>query len=361
MQLDLHVNTIGRHLKNRFGERVHKLPLHGDFTCPNRDGTLGRGGCSFCNVRSFNRAAPAPIALQLAAGRAKMDRARRYLAYFQAYTSTYAEVETLRRLYEQALAGADVVGLCVGTRPDCVPDTVLDLLAGYRERGFEVWLELGLQSAFDGTLDRINRGHGFAAYADAVQRAHVRRIPVCTHLIVGLPGEAPAASLDTLARVLDLGVAGLKLHPLMIVRGSRLASAWRRGEVSPPDLETYAEVAAAMIRRTPAAVVYHRVSATANAPTLLAPAWCAGRFDAIHAIARRLSASGGQGRDTAEPYVPPGAPMLAARTGASVALPAAAAPVADALPEGAPFAPFEPRGTPGAVFVPAADSACLPD
>lgn len=361
MQLDLHVNTIGRHLKDRFGERVHKLPLHGDFTCPNRDGTLGRGGCSFCNVRSFNRASPEPIALQLAAGRVRMDRARRYLAYFQAYTSTYAEVETLRRLYEQALAGADVVGLCIGTRPDCVPDAVLDLLAGYRERGFEVWLELGLQSAFDDTLDRINRGHGFAAYADAVQRARARSIPVCTHLIVGLPGEAPAASLATLGRVLDLGVAGLKLHPLMIVRGSRLASAWRRGEVSPPDLETYAEVAAAMIRRTPASVVYHRVSATANAPTLLAPAWCAGRFDAIHAIARRLATSGGQGSDTAEPYLPTAAPVLAARTATSVPLPATTAPTRDASPARIPLARGEPCGAHGGVSVRAADFARLPD
>lgn len=295
MQLDRYVNTIGRHLRARFGERVHKLPLHGNFTCPNRDGTLGRGGCTFCNVRSFSKTEDRPLAEQLAEGRVKMDRAQRYLAYFQAYTSTYAEVETLRRLYEEAVSGADIVGLCVGTRPDCVPDAVLDLLAEYRARGYEVWLELGLQSAFDDTLARINRGHGFAAYADAVARAKEREVPVCTHLIVGLPGELPEQSLATLERVLESGVAGLKLHPLMIVRGSRLAAAWRRGEVSPPTLEAYAEVAVEMIRRTPEDVVYHRVSATAHAPTLLAPAWCAGRFEAIQTIAQRLAATGGQG------------------------------------------------------------------
>jgi len=304
MQLDHYVNTIGRHLRGRFGERVHKLPLHANFTCPNRDGTLGRGGCTFCNVRSFNRDEAAPLAHQLDEGRTKMNRARRYLAYFQAYTSTYAEVATLQRLYEEALAGADIVGLCVGTRPDCVPDAVLDLLAGYRARGYEVWLELGLQSAFDDTLARINRGHGFAAYADAVARAHARGVPVCTHLIVGLPGETPEHSLATLERVLELGVAGLKLHPLMIVKGSRLAAAWRRGEVAPPDAGHYADVATEMIRRTPAPVVYHRVSATANAPTLLAPPWCAGRFEGIHAIARRLAATGGQGSLTTQPLPP---------------------------------------------------------
>ena len=302
MQLDHYVHTIGHHLRQRFGERVHKLPLHANFTCPNRDGTLGRGGCTFCNVRSFSKTASAPLETQLADGRTKMDRARRYLAYFQAYTSTYAEVETLRSLYEQALAGADIVGLCVGTRPDCVPDAVLDLLATYRERGYEVWLELGLQSAFDDTLERINRGHGFAAYADAVARAHSRGVPVCTHLIVGLPGERPEQSLITLERVLDLGVAGLKLHPLMIVRGSRLAAAWRREEIAPPSLDTYADVAAEMIRRTPAPVVFHRVSATANSPTLLAPDWCSSRFDGIHAVTHRLAAAGVQGSLTARRF-----------------------------------------------------------
>ena len=310
MQLDRYVNTIGRHLRARFGERVHKLPLHADFTCPNRDGTLGRGGCSFCNVRSFSAASAEPLASQLAEGRTRMDRARRYLAYFQAYTSTYAEVATLRALYEEALKGADIVGLCVGTRPDCVPDAVLDLLAEHRDNGYEVWLELGLQSAFDDTLARINRGHGFAAYADAVARAQARGVPVCTHLIVGLPGEAPARSLDTLARVLALGVAGLKLHPLMIVKGSRLAAAWRRGEVAPPTLAAYAEVAAEMIRRTPASVVYHRVSATARAPTLLAPPWCGGRFEAIQTIAQGLAAAGGQGSLTDQPLTPTPVPIV---------------------------------------------------
>jgi hypothetical protein len=308
MQLDRYVNTIGRHLRARFGERVHKLPLHANFTCPNRDGTLGRGGCSFCNVRSFSDASAEPLATQLAEGRTRMDRARRYLAYFQAYTSTYAEVATLRALYEEALKGADIVGLCVGTRPDCVPDAVLDLLAEHRDNGYEVWLELGLQSAFDDTLARINRGHGFAPYVDAVTRARARGVPVCAHLIVGLPGETPARSLDTLARVLALGVAGLKLHPLMIVKGSRLAAAWRRGEVAPPTLGEYAEVATEMIRRTPASVVYHRVSATARAPTLLAPPWCGGRFEAIQTIAQRLAAAGGQGSLTDEPFLPIPAP-----------------------------------------------------
>jgi len=304
MDISHFVHTFGRYLKDRFGERVHKLSLAGDFTCPNRDGTLGRGGCTFCNVRSFGRAADQlSIGAQIGKEKDKTDRARRYLAYFQAYTSTYAEVETLRRAYEEALAQTDIVGLCVGTRPDCVPDAVLDLLAGYRARGLEVWLELGLQSAHAQTLAAINRGHGMAAYRDAVTRCRARGLNLCTHLIVGLPGETTAMMHDTLAQVLSLGVEGLKLHPLMIVKGSRMAAQFRRREVAPLTLAEYADLAADLIRHTPPEVVFHRVSATAQAPTLIAPDWCAPRWSGMQAIADRLARLGAQGSALGRPWV----------------------------------------------------------
>ncbi len=302
MQLDRYVHTLGRHLKARFGERVHKLSLDAGFTCPNRDGTIGRGGCAFCNVDSFSNASESPLEGQMANERVKIDRARKYLAYFQAYTNTYAEVEKLRAMYDVALAGQGVVGLCIGTRPDCVPDAVLDLLADYQAQGAEVWLELGLQSAFDETLERVNRGHGFAAFAEATARARRLGIPVCTHLIVGLPGEAPEMSLISLERVLAENVQGLKIHPLMIVQGSRLAVDHRRGEVLPPSLAAYVQTAAEMIRRTPAEVVYHRVAASARTPTLIAPDWCSLSLTAANAIAHDLAAHGAQGSLTARPY-----------------------------------------------------------
>lgn len=153
MQLQKLVNMFGADLQRRYGEKIHKLTLHGGFSCPNRDGTLGRGGCTFCNVASFadEQMQQQGIAQQLAEQAKKANRANRYLAYFQAYTSTYAEVNTLAAMYELALAEADIVGLCVGTRPDCVPDAVLDLLSGYQQQGYEVWLELGLQTANDKT------------------------------------------------------------------------------------------------------------------------------------------------------------------------------------------------------------------
>lgn len=297
MQLESYVNTLGRHLKARFGTRVRKLSLHVGFTCPNRDGTLGRGGCSFCSVLSFSDGDPeASVGDQLAARKAAMGRASRYLAYFQAYTNTYAEVEELRRLYAQALTEADIVGLCVGTRPDCVPDAVLKILAAYREQGYEVWLELGLQSAHDATLARVNRGHGFAAYADAVARARRYGIPVCTHLILGLPEESPAMMIETHARVLGCGVEGLKLHPLMIVKGSRMAGQYARGNLSPLTLAEYAATAAELIRRTPGDVVFHRITASAREPMLIAPDWCYTRWPAADAICADLSRNGGQGR-----------------------------------------------------------------
>lgn len=290
-------------MRSRFGERVQKLPLHAGFTCPNRDGMLGRGGCHFCSVNSFSDESEAALDLQLARGREKIDRARRFLAYFQAYTNTYAEVERLRALYDAALESYGVVGLCVGTRPDCVPDAVLDLLAGYRDQGAEVWLELGLQSAFDATLARVNRGHGFAEFAQTMVRARRLQLPVCAHLIVGLPGEVPEMSLISLQRTLDEGVQGLKLHPLMIVKGSRLALAYRRGEVAPPSFADYVATVAEMIRRTPASIIYHRVAASARQATLLAPDWCAGSQVANNAIAQTLARCGGQGSLTSAPYV----------------------------------------------------------
>ncbi|MDD5395633.1 MAG: TIGR01212 family radical SAM protein, partial [Thiothrix sp.] len=198
----------------------------------------------------------------------------------------------LKPLYDQALAEPDVIGLSIGTRPDCVPDVVLDLLADYQAQGYEVWLELGLQSSFDATLARVNRGHGFAAYADAVQRAHARSLQVCTHLIVGLPGETLVHNLATLERVLALGTQGLKLHPLHIVKGTQLANEWRRGEYQPLTLEGYVDTAVALIRQTPPEIIFHRVTATASPDILLAPAWCSQKWRVLNTITERLGANG---------------------------------------------------------------------
>jgi radical SAM protein (TIGR01212 family) len=297
MYLTDYVHTFGRASSERYGQRVHKLAIDAAFTCPNRDGSKGRGGCTFCNNSSFspNGRQPLPVAAQIEAGRRvirKRTGARRYLAYFQAYTNTYADPVHLRQLYDSALAEPDVVGLSVGTRPDCVPTAVLDLLADYQARGYEVWLELGLQSSFDQTLQAVKRGHGYAEYRQAVKAARARGLQVCTHLIVGLPGETAWHSRVTLERVLEEGVDGLKLHPLHVVKGTQLANTWRRGGYQPLTLADYINIVADMVELTPPEVVFHRLTGTAAASILLAPRWCSQKWTVLNGIAQVLQQRG---------------------------------------------------------------------
>jgi len=305
MQLHELVNTLGQDLQHRYGEKVHKLTLHGGFSCPNRDGTIGRGGCTYCNVASFSdeKTQTQSILEQLADRAGEVKRAKKYLAYFQAYTSTYAEVQTLKNMYEEALKVANMVGLCVGTRPDCVPQAVLDLLSDYVQQGFEIWLELGLQTANDDTLKRINRGHDFACYAEITKRARALGIKICTHLIIGLPRETNDDYFETMNKVIDIGTDGIKLHPLHIVEGSTMAKSWRAGRLSAPTMSEYVGVASQLIRMTPPEVVFHRVSAAARRPTLLSPLWCENRWLGITEIGRMLDKEGAQGSLIGRPFI----------------------------------------------------------
>lgn len=306
MALSDYVNTFGQDLLSRYGERVHKLAINAGMTCPNRDGSKGQGGCTFCNNVSFSpNVKQEPLVWeQIEAGRrviAKRTRAKKFIAYFQAYTNTYADVEQLSVLYKQALAEPDVVGLSIGTRPDCVPDEVLDLLAGFQADGYEVWLELGLQTIFDKTLERVNRGHGFAEYRQAVRAARLRGLPVCTHLIVGMPGEGRDEVMASLERVIELGVDGLKLHPLHVVKGTALANEWRRGEYTPMGFYEYINIAADLIERTPPEVLYHRVTGTAAADILLAPEWCSKKWMVLNGIELELQRRGSRQGITGNP------------------------------------------------------------
>lgn len=297
MTLADYINTFGQAMLSRYGERVHKLAINAGFTCPNRDGTLGRGGCTFCNNVSFspNGRQPDPINTQIDNGRSVIARrtgAKKFLAYFQAYTNTYDDPQELQRRYNIALAQPGVIGLAVGTRPDCVPDKVLDLLQRYRDNGHEVWLELGLQTAFDETLKQVNRGHGFAEYKVAIKSAQKRNLPVCTHLILGLPGESPQHTYITLSRVLNEGLDGLKLHPLHVVKGTQLANQWRRGEYQPWPLSLYIDTAADLIEMTPYQIIYHRLTGTATKNILLSPHWCNWKWKVLNGIERTLAKRG---------------------------------------------------------------------
>ncbi|MEN8616222.1 TIGR01212 family radical SAM protein [Shewanella baltica] len=308
MGLDAYVNTFGAVCKARYGTRLRKLTIDAKFTCPNRDGTLGRGGCTFCNVASFSHQTADVLSIteQIEQGKSRYREAKpqaqadKFIAYFQAYTSTYDEYQVLMAKYDEAVKDGEIVGLCVGTRPDCVPDNVLDLLASYQANGVDVWLELGLQTAKDETLRKINRGHDFACYCDTVSRARARGLKVCTHLILGLPNETHSDYMATLAAVLQQGVDGLKLHPLHVVEGSTMAKAWRSGRLPLLSLEDYARSVGEMIRHTPAEVIFHRVTAYAKKPMLLAPDWCAYRWDGLVAIVDNLQLYGGQGHVLAQ-------------------------------------------------------------
>ncbi|MCU7837285.1 MAG: TIGR01212 family radical SAM protein [gamma proteobacterium symbiont of Taylorina sp.] len=293
MYLDRSVLTFGRAMREKYGFKVHKLAIDAEFTCPNRDGTKGIGGCTFCNNTSFspNSRKPPSIDEQIEAGRkviVKRTGAFHYLAYFQAYTNTYADIHYLKELYDNALSHSDVIGLSIGTRPDCVPDGVLELLSKYQEQGYEIWLELGLQSSFDKTLERVNRGHTYVDYLDAIKRAKHYNLQVCTHLIVGLPGETAQQSLDSMSQVLGTEPQGIKIHPLHIVKGTQIARQWKQGEYQPLSMEEYVDIVVDMVKMTPEEIIFHRLTGTASKDLLLAPAWCNKKWLVLNEITRKL-------------------------------------------------------------------------
>ncbi|MCF7821411.1 MAG: TIGR01212 family radical SAM protein [Mariprofundaceae bacterium] len=300
------IYSFGDYLKQRFAVKVHKVTVNADFTCPNIDGTRGRGGCIYCNNVSFNpntqRKEP-DIDAQIEAGRQivrKRTGAGKVLAYFQAYSNTYAPIEKLQSLYEQALQCPDVVGLVIGTRPDCVAGEVLDLLASYQQQGYEIWLEYGLQSAHDETLERINRGHSFAEYRDTVIATRKRGLKVCTHLILGLPGEDRGMMLETLARVREVGTDGIKLHPLHVVRHTMLAYKWRKGDIHLLAQPEYVSLVCDMLERMPASWVVHRLTGTASEDLLLAPEWCVRKWAVINAVYAEMNRRGCRQGDAIE-------------------------------------------------------------
>jgi hypothetical protein len=284
-------------LRNGFGARVAKLPIDAGFTCPNRDGTRGSGGCVYCDGRGsrLRRAGPLPtVTEQLRAMEARYRGLgfEKFIPYFQTFTNTHAPLARLEALWDEALGfSPDVVGLAVGTRPDCVPDEVLDALAGRAGRA-RVFLELGLQSAHPATLARINRCHSWEESVDAVQRAAARGLTVVAHLILGLPGETPAMMRETALAIAGLPIAAVKIHSLLVLEGTPLAEDWRRGTVPLPDLPAYAAWVADTLELLPPHVGIQRLAADGYADILLAPEWAKNKHAVIAAIERELARRG---------------------------------------------------------------------
>jgi hypothetical protein len=279
------------YLRQTFACRVHKICLDAGFTCPNRDGTVTTGGCIYCNNVSFspgNRRLS--VTDQLEQGKhflRKRYKAQKFIAYFQAYTNTYGDTHRLKSLYDEALASEDIVGLSIGTRPDCVPDAILDLLADYASRT-HLWLELGLESSHDRTLARINRGHTVAAFDDAVRRAQQRGLRLCAHIILGLPGESTAAMVETARHLAALQLDAVKLHHLHIVRHTALEKMYRRGEVSLLSLDEYAALTVDCLEVLPPKMIIMRLMGDAPHSMLVAPSWSLHKQTVLRRIEQEL-------------------------------------------------------------------------
>lgn len=298
---ELRFNSYGSHLRRRFGLRVSKVNVDGGFTCPNRDGARGTGGCIYCDNRSFSPGVirgSIPLEEQMTAGMAYHRRrlgSERFIIYFQKYSNTYGPVGKLRDLYYRALAHPDVVGISVGTRPDCLDDGALALLEEIARDRY-VCLELGLQSMDDRILARINRGHSFEEYRSALERASGRGFEICTHLIYGFPGESRDDFLKTAGVVASLPVDSLKIHQLHAVAGTPLAEMYARGEFVPLAHDEYVAAVCDFLELLPPGITIQRLYGSAPLSIRVAPCWDLKNnrmwYSIVHELARRGSWQG---------------------------------------------------------------------
>lgn len=296
METKIRYNDFPTFLKRFFTGKVQKISINAGFTCPNRDGTVGYGGCTYCNNQTFNPEycrTEKPVSVQLEEGKrffAHKYPEMKYLAYFQAYTNTYGELEALKRTYEEALAVGDVVGLVIGTRPDCMPDALLDYLEALARRTF-VLVEYGIESTLDRTLCRINRGHTWQVAVDAVERTAARGLPVGGHVILGLPGESREDILGQAADISRLPLDTLKLHQLQLIRGTRMA---REYEERPEDfhffhdVDEYIALVVDYIQRLRPDLVLERFVSQSPKELLIAPDWGLKNYEFNHRLQKRM-------------------------------------------------------------------------
>lgn len=267
------------YLRELFGERVQKIPLDAGFTCPNRDGAVSTGGCIYCDRRGSGSGAMTRRGESLDEQVVKgMNWARRkygaskFIAYFQSFSNTYGPLPRLQECYDRALKHQGMVGLSVGTRPDCVNQSVLELLADYQAK-FLVWLELGLQSAHNPTLRLINRGHDVACFDRAVAAARAKGLKVCAHVILGLPGETREMMMETARHLRGLAVEGVKLHALYVVEGTPLAEIYGKGDYRSLEQEEFVDLVLDFLEQLPKTMVIHRLTGDPVPNELVAPQW----------------------------------------------------------------------------------------
>ena len=312
--------TIGRYFKARFGQRVRKIPISlQGFTCPNIDGSVARGGCIYCRNESFSPSLikldpkihtkmnftlkQNPILdLQLrqleeqfywhADFHKRKFEVQKYMIYFQSYSNTYAPFDTLKAIYDKALKLPDVVGMSIGTRVDCMEERTLDLLSSYVKEGKEIWLEYGVQSVFDSTLELTNRGHDSSNMESLFKQTRQRGIKVCAHLIYGLPQETPEMMLHSLKTCVSWGIDGIKIHPLYVLERTALAKMYKQGSYEPISLESYGKLVLKSLEILPPEVVIQRISSGAHDESLIAPKWCFDKNIQMRYLRDELRAAG---------------------------------------------------------------------
>lgn len=289
--------TLNQYLRDTFGQKLYKIALDGGFTCPNRDGTIDTRGCIFCSGSGSGEFAgdcTMSITQQIERGKEQVQKKiknGRYIAYFQAFTNTYAPVGKLRSLYMEAINHKDIAVLSIATRPDCLPDEALDLLCECNQIK-PVWVELGLQTINPSTAAYIRRGYPLPVYDDAVRRLKACGIEVITHVILGLPGESRRDMLDTVSYVGRSHADGIKLQLLHVIRGTDLEKDYREGKFETLTFESYVELVADCIALLPENMVIHRMTGDGDKRTLVAPMWSTDKKRVLNAIHRAVSQKG---------------------------------------------------------------------
>ncbi len=288
-------NDFSSFMASRFSCKVQKISINAGFTCPNRDGTKGYGGCTYCNNQTFNPSychTDKPVAEQVREGTAFFSRKyprMKYLAYFQAYTNTYGKIEYLKRIYEEALSSENVVGLIIGTRPDCMPDILLDYLEELNRQTF-VLVEYGIESADDETLKRINRGHTFDCTADAIKRTAARHILTGGHVIIGLPGESDKSIVKQAEKISELPLNTLKLHQLQLVKGTEMAREYTEHpeRFHLYEVNEYVELVIDYIERLRPDIILERFVSQSPKELLIAPDWGLKNYEFTEKVKRRM-------------------------------------------------------------------------
>lgn len=286
-------NDLNGYLRSVFGCRVQKISIDAGLTCPNRDGTLSSKGCIYCNAKGSGTGAWSrgiSIRDQVCSGRhwlTKRYKAKKFIAYFQSFSNTYAPVSKLKKIYDEALSFNDMVGLSIGTRPDCVDEPVLALLESYTQ-DYLVWVEYGLQSAHNHTLVAINRGHDLQSFEHAVTATRNRGINICAHVILGLPGETKTEMLETARIIAAMDIDGIKLHLLYVIKGTRLEQLYRKGDYTCLEQEEYADRVCDFLETIPSNMVIHRLTGDPHPDELVAPSWSLDRNTTLKLIKLKL-------------------------------------------------------------------------